>query len=152
MVSTKPSLAQFIALFTTGKHRLSIIQITHLFKFFNFRFLSRQNVENKFVLTNKFFLSKFNPIRRERCEKTCRTGSLECKYRVICVLVLGVICILRNAVSFDLKEEISKNYDLFHVLEPCRNENVQETHLAKVSYSQFTLFETFYSALAQRFT
>jgi len=29
MVSTKPSLAQFILLFTTGKNHLLIIQITH---------------------------------------------------------------------------------------------------------------------------
>ena len=29
--------------------------MTHQFKFFTLRFLSRQNVENKFVLTNKFF-------------------------------------------------------------------------------------------------
>ena len=64
------------------------------FKFFTLRFLSRQNVENKFVLTNKFFFRNF-----ARCEKTCITGPLECKYRVIFVLVLGVICILRSAVG-----------------------------------------------------
>jgi len=33
VVSTKPSLAQFISLFTTGKDGLSIVQITHQFKF-----------------------------------------------------------------------------------------------------------------------
>ena len=57
LVSTKPSLVQFISLFTTGKIRLSIVQMTHQFKFFTLRFLSRQNVENKFVLTNKNFFS-----------------------------------------------------------------------------------------------
>ena len=55
-ISTKPSLAQFISLFTTGKNRLLIVQITDQFKFFTIRFLSRQIVENKFVLTNKIFL------------------------------------------------------------------------------------------------
>ena len=53
VVSTKPSLAQFISLFTTGKSRLSIVQITHQFKFFTSRFLSRKNLEKKFVLTSK---------------------------------------------------------------------------------------------------
>ena len=66
VVSTKPSLAQFIPLFTTGKNRLSIVQITHQFKFFTLRILSRQNVENKFVLTNNFFFRNLNPIRRLR--------------------------------------------------------------------------------------
>ena len=55
VVSTKPSLAQFISLFTTGKNRLSIVQITHQLKFFTLRFLSRKKVERKFVWTNKFF-------------------------------------------------------------------------------------------------
>ena len=34
-----------------------------------------------------------------RCEKTCLTGPLEYKYRVIFVLVLGVSCTLRSAVG-----------------------------------------------------
>ena len=56
VVSTKPSLAQFISLFTTGKNRLSVVQITHQCKFFTLRFLSKKkNVEKKFVLTNKIF-------------------------------------------------------------------------------------------------
>ena len=55
MVSTKKSLAQFISLFKTGKNRLSIVKISHQFKVFTSRFLSRQNIENKFVLTNNFF-------------------------------------------------------------------------------------------------
>ena len=62
--STTPSLAQSISLFTTGKNRLLIVQITHQFKFFTLRFLSRKNVEKKFVLTNKTFFHNFNPIRR----------------------------------------------------------------------------------------
>ena len=63
VVSTNPSLAQFISFFTTGKNRLSIVQITHQFKFFTLRFLSRKNVEKKFVLTNKNVFRNFNPIR-----------------------------------------------------------------------------------------
>ena len=55
VVSTTRSLAQFISLFTTGKNRLYIVQITDQFKFFTLRFLSRKNVEKKFVLTNNFF-------------------------------------------------------------------------------------------------
>ena len=66
VVSTKPSPAKFISLFTTGKNRLSIVQITRQFKFFNLRYLSRKNVEKKFVLTNKIFFRNFNPIRRLR--------------------------------------------------------------------------------------
>ena len=92
---------KFISLFTTGKYRVSIVQITHQFKFFTLRFLSRQNVENKFVLTNKFFFRTFNPIRRLRVARkpSCLTGPLEYKYCVMFVLVLGVICTLRSAVG-----------------------------------------------------
>ena len=66
VVSIMQSLAQFISLFTTGKNRLLIIQIAHQFKFFTLRFLSRKNVENKFILTNKSFFCNFNPIRALR--------------------------------------------------------------------------------------
>ena len=66
VVSITQSLAQFISLFTTGKNRLLIIQIAHQFKFFTLRFLSRKNVENKFILTNKSFFCNFNPIRALR--------------------------------------------------------------------------------------
>ena len=65
-VSTEQSLAQFISLFTTGKNRLSIVQMTHQFKFFTLRFLSRQNVKNKFVLTKKIVFRNFNPLGRLR--------------------------------------------------------------------------------------
>ena len=34
-----------------------------------------------------------------RCEKTCQTGPLEYKYRVIFVLVLDVICTLQSEVG-----------------------------------------------------
>ena len=63
VIPTTPSLAQFISLFTTGRNRLSIVQITHQSKFFTLRFLSRKNVEKKFVLTNKIFFRNFDPIR-----------------------------------------------------------------------------------------
>ena len=66
LVSTNPSLAQFISLFTAGKSRLSIAQSTHQFKFFTLRFLSRKNVEKKFLLTSKNFFRNFNPICRLR--------------------------------------------------------------------------------------
>ena len=55
VVSTTPLLSQFISLFTKGKDRLSIVQVTHQFKFFTLRFVSRKQVKKKFVLTNKFF-------------------------------------------------------------------------------------------------
>ena len=44
-----------ILIFMMGKNRLSIVQITHQFKFFTLRFLSRQNVENKIRFANKIF-------------------------------------------------------------------------------------------------
>ena len=62
VVLTESSLAQFISLFTTGKNRLSIVQVTHCL-IFTLRFLSRKNVEKKFVLTNKNFFRNLNPIR-----------------------------------------------------------------------------------------
>ena len=64
LVSITPSLAQFVSLFTTGKNRLYIVQVTHQFKFFTLRFASRKKVKKKFVLTDKFFFRNFNPIRR----------------------------------------------------------------------------------------
>ena len=42
VVSTTPSLAQFISLFTTGKNRLTIVQLTHQLKFFTLIFLSQK--------------------------------------------------------------------------------------------------------------
>ena len=67
VVSTKPSLAQFISLFTTGKNHLSLVQITLQFKFFTLRFLLRKHVK-KFVFTNKIFCRRFlvarNPFNR----------------------------------------------------------------------------------------
>jgi len=73
VVSIKPSLAQFISLFT-GKSRLLIVRITHLFKFFTLRFLSRKSVEEKFVLTSKNFFSELHSnLSLVRCEKICLT-------------------------------------------------------------------------------
>ena len=66
VVSTTPSLAQFISLFTTGKKSSSIAYITDQFKFFTLRFLSRKKVEKKFLLTNKNFFRSLNQIRRLR--------------------------------------------------------------------------------------
>ena len=64
VVLTTPSLVQFISLFTTEKNLPSIVEITHQFKFFTLRFLSRKNIEKKFVLTNKIFFRNFNRICR----------------------------------------------------------------------------------------
>ena len=66
VVWTTPSLSQFTSLFTTGKNRLEIVQVTHQFKFFTLRFLSRKKVKKKLVLTEKIFFRNFNPIRRLR--------------------------------------------------------------------------------------
>ena len=66
VVSTPPSLAQCISRFTTGKNRVWIVQVTHQFKFFSLRFLSRRKAKKKFVLTNKTFFRNFNPVRRLR--------------------------------------------------------------------------------------
>ena len=55
MFSTTPSLAQFISLFTTGK-KLSIDRPNYTsIQVFTLRFLSRKNVEKKFVLISFFF-------------------------------------------------------------------------------------------------
>ena len=69
VVSTTHSLSQFISLFTTGKNRLSVVQVTHQFKFLTLRFVSRKKVKKKFVLTNNFFRN-FNPIRRLHVART----------------------------------------------------------------------------------
>ena len=47
----------------------------------------------------KFFSQLQSDSSLARCEKTCLTGPLEYKYRVIFVLVLGVICTIRSAVG-----------------------------------------------------
>ena len=57
VVSTKPSLAQYISLFTTGKNRLSIVQITHKFKFFTLRFLSRKKRRKEIRFDKQKFFS-----------------------------------------------------------------------------------------------
>ena len=66
VVSTTPSLAQFISHFTTGKKssfdRLNYRSI----RVFTLRFLSRKNLEKKFLLTNKIFFRSLNQIRRLR--------------------------------------------------------------------------------------
>ena len=55
MVSTTPSLAQFISLFTTGK-KSSLDRPSYTsIQVFTLRFLSRKKVNKKFVLTDKIF-------------------------------------------------------------------------------------------------
>ena len=46
-----------------------------------------------------FSPEKLRNISLAFCEKTCLTGPLQYKYRVIFVLVLGVICTLRSEVG-----------------------------------------------------
>ena len=76
VVSSKPSLAQFTSLFTTGKNRLSIFQITHQFELFTLRFPSRKNVEKKFVLTNKiFFVTSIQFVACALRENLCNRSS-----------------------------------------------------------------------------
>ena len=101
VVSTTPSLAQFISLFTAGKSRHWIVQITYQFKFFSlldFCQEKKRRKEIRFEKQNFFSYLQFNS-SLVRCKKTCLTGFLEYKYRVIFVLVLGVICTLRSAVG-----------------------------------------------------
>ena len=102
MVSTTPSLTQFISLFKTGKKssfdRLNYRSI----QVFHFE-ISVKKKRRKEILIDKqhFFSVEFIESNSSlaRCEKTCLTGPLEYKYRVIFVLVLGVICTLQNEVG-----------------------------------------------------
>ena len=56
VVSIKPSLAQFISLFTARKNRLSIVQITHQFQVFHFKISVKKKRRKEIVLT-KFFVT-----------------------------------------------------------------------------------------------
>ena len=64
VVSTTPSLAQFISLFTTAKKssfdRLNYKSI----QVFHFEISVKKNVEKKFLLTNKIFFRSLNQMRR----------------------------------------------------------------------------------------
>jgi len=73
----------------------SIVQVTHQFKFFTFRFLARQKRRKQV----RFEKQNWSNSSLARCQQTCLTGPLEYKYRVIFVLVLGVNCTLRSAVG-----------------------------------------------------
>ena len=100
VVSTTLSLAQFIPLFTTGKKssfdRLNYrsIQVFH----FQISVKKKRRKEIPIDKQNYFSLLESNS-SLARCEKTCLTGPLEYKYRVIFVLVLGVICTLQSEVG-----------------------------------------------------
>ena len=88
VVSTKPSLAQFISLFTTGTNCLSMVQTTDQLKFFYFK-ISVKKKRRKEIRFDKL----------NKIEKTCLTCPLEYKCRMIFELVLGVIITLRSAVG-----------------------------------------------------
>ena len=74
VVSSRPSLAQFISLFTTGKDRLSIVQLTDQFKFFTLRFLSRKKRRKEIGFGKQIFFRIFNPIRRFRVVSNPSSG------------------------------------------------------------------------------
>ena len=100
VVATTLSLTQFIPLFTTGKKssfdRLNYrsIQVFH----FEISVKKKRRKEIPIDKQNLFSqLESNSPLTR--CEKTCLTGPLEYKYRVIFVLVLGVICTLQSEVG-----------------------------------------------------
>ena len=100
VVATTLSLAQFIPLFTTGKKssfdRLNYrsIQVFH----FEISVKKKRRKEIPIDKQNLFSqLESNSPLTR--CEKTSLTGPLEYKYRVIFVLVLGVICTLQSEVG-----------------------------------------------------
>ena len=67
VVSTKPSLVQFISLKFSQQEKSSFdrpnytpIQVLH------FKISLKENIEKKFVLTHKNFFCNFNPIHRLR--------------------------------------------------------------------------------------
>ena len=87
VVSTTLSLAQFIPLSQS-------IQVFH----FEISVKKKRRKEIPIDKQNFFSLLESNS-SLARCEKTCLTGPLEYKYRVIFVLVLGVICTLQSEVG-----------------------------------------------------
>ena len=100
VVSTMPSLAQFISLFTTGKKssfdRLNYRSI----QVFHFKISVKKKRRKEIPIDKQNFFSYLESNSSlARCEKTCLTGPLEYKYRVIFVLVLGVICTLQCEVG-----------------------------------------------------
>ena len=100
VVSTKPSLAQFISIFTTGKNS-SLDRPNHTsIQFFHFKISVKTKCRKKNRFDKQILFSQLKPNSSlTRCEKTCLTGPLGYKYRVIFVLVLGVICALESAVG-----------------------------------------------------
>ena len=65
VVSTKPSLAQFMSLFTTGKTSPFDRPNFRSIQVFHFKISVTKKTENKkLVLINKYFFRNFNPIRR----------------------------------------------------------------------------------------
>ena len=85
---------QFISLFTTGK----ILSFNHpnyrSIQVFHFK-ISVQTKPRKQIHFDKQNQSKL----LARCQKTCLTSPLEYKYRVIFVLVLGIICAPQSTVG-----------------------------------------------------
>ena len=100
VVLITPSLVQFISVFTTGKKssfdRLNYRSI----QVFHFRISVKKKRRKEMPIDKQHFFSYLESNSSlARCEKTCQTGPLEYKYRVIFVLVLGVICILQSEVG-----------------------------------------------------
>ena len=99
MVSTMPSLAQFISLFTTRKKSSFDRPNNTSFQVF----LSRQNAENKFVLTNKFFLVTLIQFvacaLRENLSNLSDLSSGVQIPRDVCTRFVRCFCTLRSAVG-----------------------------------------------------
>ena len=100
LVSITPSLEQFISLFTMGeKSSLDRPNYTSI-RVFHFKNSVKKKGKKEIRFDKQIFFSQLQSNSSlARCEKTCLTGPLEYKYRVIFVLVLGVICTLRSAVG-----------------------------------------------------
>ena len=129
VVSTKSSLAQFISLFTTGKSRLLIVQITHQFKFFTLRFLSRQNVKtNSFWQTNCFFVTSIQFVACALRENLSNRSSGEQIRRHICIRFGRYLystkrswilkLITREAAGSRILSSLSQQYSLAYIRKP----------------------------------
>ena len=100
VVSTTPSLAQFISLFTNRK-KSSFDRLNYrLIQVFHFKISVKKKRRKEIPIDEQISFSELESNSSlARCEKTCQTGPPEYKYRVIFVLVLGVICTLQSEVG-----------------------------------------------------
>ena len=87
VVSTTPSLPQFISLFTT-RQKSSFDRLNYRsIQVFHFEISVKKKRRKEIPFDKQKFFSKLESNSSlVRCEKTCLTGPLEYKYRVIFVL------------------------------------------------------------------